>query len=348
MKDYYKVLELERSASAEDIKKSFHRLSRKYHPDVNPNDDEATNKFKEVSEAYDVLGDVSKRADYDRYGSAQGGFNSAQFHHAHDIFSQIFGERQRVVQGPSIRAVVNLSIKQVITGDEVEVKFKRHSLCNSCSGYGGTMKECEACNGMGFKVTHGRITVTQTTCYACRGAGKLIGDKCGSCEAGLTNPEDVTIRMTIPPGVETGMRFVQQGLGNPCAEGMPGDLHVVVKVEEHSVLERLENGNVILSMPCTYSELVLGTQLDVPTLEGSVSVKVPAGTQPGSRFRLREIGFPVFANGRSIYRRGDQYVHIDLDIPKDVEGRHLELVQELAGLERPSPDRQKITDFLGS
>ncbi len=352
MRNFYDVLEVPKNASGAEIKKAFHKLSRQYHPDVNK-DENAVEKFKEVSEAYETLSDPSKKSYYDQFGVA-GGNSSNQhkpFNSVHgDFFNQVFGQgRQFVQQGPSIQVNVPITIAQAISGCEIDVKFNRHSLCTKCSGHGGTQTNCSHCDGTGFKVIHGRGMMAQTTCHACRGAGKILSNKCSSCTDGLVDPIEQSLKVQVPPGVETGMKFMQQGAGEPIVDGVPGDLFMIFSVEEHPILKKMNNGDVLLECPFSYSELVKGCKIDVPTLEGSVTVKIPPGTQPGVNFKLRGLGFPLFNNNLPTYHRGDQLVLVKLIVPQNVDNNYLEVVEKLQELDKDNvlSYRKDIIGALG-
>lgn len=341
MRNLYEVLGVSKDASESDIKKAYHKLAKKYHPDTNQGDEAAIEKFKEASEAYEVLGDAKKRSEYDRFGSTKK--QDRPFSSAFDDFFGNFSNQRHVQRGENIAVEVPLTIKQVLNGDEIEIKFYKRELCKACDGYGGEQKKCSHCDGTGRKTTQNRSMFVQTTCHVCSGSGKMISKECKKCQGGFEEPVEQTFKFQCPPGVETGMKFGVPGVGNPCPNGVPGDLYVVPIVESHPILERSANGNVSMSHPFTFSELVLGVEVDVPTLEGKASIKIPAGTQPGSKFRLRDLGFPVFNNSNAIYQRGDQYVQAKLEIPTSMTDEYRAIVEKLAEFEKRNSSLNKET-----
>lgn len=350
MKDPYQSMGVAKNASAEEIKKAYRQLAAKYHPDRNPGDQAAVEKFKEISQAYEILSDKSKRDFYDRHGTVEsrsqgpGGRGKPFTSPFDDMFSHFFNENRRSHQGEPVVVEVPVTIHQAIHGDEVDVVYSTKKVCEKCR------VKCSRCDGRGVHVTQGRGMVVQGACHACSGAGYVTG-KCSECDGGFTEPVEQTMKFTIPPGVESGMRFVSQGFGNPSVrpDGMNGDLYLITNVEEHPVLKRHPNGNVLLEYPFTFSELCLGTKIDVPTLEGCVSVNIPKGTQVGTKFKLRDLGFPVFNNTSTTYSRGDQYVQVALQIPTEIDDQQESLLKQLGEIEshRPSQKKQEIIDAMG-
>jgi molecular chaperone DnaJ len=354
-----------RNASDEDIRKAYRRLARQYHPDVNPGDEEAVEKFKEMSNAYEILSDPQKRAEYDSYGSI-GRASRNQFTGTgpfprrkpfssafDDFFSSFFGERRRQSDiGEHIVVEVELTLEQVYQGGSLEVKFHRRKLCPNCGGKGGKESKCSHCDGQGFRIIHGQAMTVKTSCGGCDGTGKLIDEVCTYCEGGYTEPEEEKIQFNIPQGVEHGMKFVHHGLGDPSPykDGMPGNLYVVVKILPHKFFQRLPNGNLLVDLPVSFTQLVFGDEVNVPTIEGrKVAFKIPPGTQSGTKFRLNGLGLPIFNNGGGIYNYGDQLVRVVLEVPTKVEGRYKEILEELSRLdnENITPLRKQYLDNLG-
>lgn len=360
MKNLYEVLGVPRTATEEDIKKAYRKLARKYHPDVNPGDESAVEKFKEVTNAFDILSNAQERAYYDSNGSSRSNRQESPFRRGKpfsspldDAFNQFFGDRRRTsTQGERILVKVPITIDQVLKGGEVKVKYKRRPLCQKCNGTGGSYTKCQHCDGAGVKVIYGKAMTVQSSCHACNGEGRMLNESCNACSGGFLDPVEQSTTFKILPGMEDGMAFVNHGMGEPCShpDGVPGDLIFVIHEEKHKLFTRLINGGISVQYPLTYSELVLGAQVTVPTLDGKVSVKIPPGTQPGAKFKLKGLGLPIFNNTPAIYNRGDQYVQVALDVPKDVGDRHKELLEELLQIEHlqpPSPLRKDIIQQLG-
>ena len=360
----YEVLGVGKKATDEDIKKAYRKLARQFHPDRNPGDKEAEDKFKEVQNAYDILSDEQKRAEYDRYGPADpnnqfagGGpfrrgkpFTSTM----DDFFTSFFGERQKgSVSGEHIKVEAEVTLEQVGSGVEIPLTFLRHKRCEKCNGAGGTETMCPHCSGQGVRVIHGQAMTVRVTCQACEGSGKLISERCLECNGGFKEATEETIQFKVPPGVETGMKFLQSGLGEPAPtpDGRPGNLYVVITVKPHEWFHRLANGHLLLEVPVSYTQLVLGAEVDVPTIDGKkVVFKIPAGTQPNAKFRLANIGLPIFNNSGTIYSRGDQLVQVKLEVPTQVEGRLREIISELSELDKDNVTtlRREYLDKLGA
>lgn len=336
MKDYYEILGVAKSATKDEISKAYKKLARKYHPDVNKEKD-ASKRFKEVAGAYEVLSDDIKRADYDRFGTVeQGSTRQGPFTNPfQDFFNRAFNGGVQPVHGHHIQIECTLTLNEILEGGKKELRYNQVELCKTCDGAGGKLVNCSYCDGRGVRVIHGQAMSVQTICQACEGQGKSIEEACQDCNSGFTEAKEKILDFTYPKGVEDGMRFVFRGKGQPSSHpgGHPGNLYVVVNSESHEIFDRLSNGGILLRVPVSYSELVLGHDLEVPTLEGKVSLKIPAGTQPNQKFRLKELGLPTFKESRTLYKRGDQIVEVVLEIPKNITGRYLEIIQELSKLE---------------
>lgn len=366
-RDYYEVLEITRTATVEEIKKAYKKKAIQYHPDKNPGDPTAEEKFKEAAEAYEVLSDEQKKAKYDRYGhDAPGGFggHSGGGFSMDDIFSQfgdIFGGGfggfggfgggggNRVNRGSDLRVKVKLSLKEIATGVEKKIKVKKYVSCQHCKGTGaenGTAyTTCSTCNGSGTQTRVvdtmlGRMQ-TQTTCSACNGEGKTITKKCPHCSGeGIIRDEEV-ITLNIPAGVAEGMQLSMSGKGNaPRHGGVNGDLLILVEEEPHPELFRDDN-DVVYNLLLSVTTAAIGGSVEVPTIDGKAKVKIEPGTQPGKVLRLKNKGLPSVHR----YGTGDLLINISVYIPESLSDSEK---QTLEGLEnspnfQPSPSiKQKI------
>jgi molecular chaperone DnaJ len=360
-RDYYETLGVPRDASQEDIKKAYRRLAKQYHPDVNKDDPQANEKFKEINEAYEVLSDPQKRAQYDRFGtvgeSPFGGQSTADFggyenysdifddlnSELRNIFSSFFGgERNRTyaktpTKGADISAAIEVTLEEVLTGVERELEINRREVCDVCNGSGmepGTQAEkCPHCNGTGeIRNTRASIfgqMITVTPCPYCRGTGKIITHPCHQCNGRgiLFKKRKVTVK--IPPGVEDGTRLRLRGEGEAGSYGgPPGDLFVFVKVKPHPIFRRF-GADIQYQTTIDMFDAALGTEIEVPTLEKNrETINIPPGAQFGSQFRLRGKGLPYVNNGG----RGDLIVRINVEIPKKLSEKERELLLEIASL----------------
>jgi molecular chaperone DnaJ len=351
--DYYEILEVHRTASLQEIKKAYRQKAIKYHPDKNPDDKVAEDKFKELTEAYSVLSDEQKRAQYDKFGhsafSQQGsgfeGFDGAGFEDIFgDIFSSFFGGassgnssrggRSRGKPGRDLRYDLQLTFEEAAFGAEKEISFTRPSLCDVCNGSGvkpGTSpKTCPDCNGSGqIRMQQGFFAVSRT-CGRCSGAGQIITDPCMSCGGSGLKNKQVTLSVKVPPGIDDGQRLKMRGEGEAGKEGAPpGDLYVRVLVKEHPIFRREEGSEIVCDIPITFAQAVLGDEVDVPTLEGSVKMKIPPGTQSGKVFRMKNRGIQVLGTNR----RGDQHTRVNIEVPKKLSEERKELLTKLRELE---------------
>ena len=316
-RDYYEVLGLDRGASADDVKKAYRRLAMKHHPDRNAGDDAAEAKFKEASEAYEVLSDAEKRQAYDRFGHAgvdpsagagAGGFNGAAFS---DIFGDVFGDifggatggrgRRSVQRGADLRYNLELDLEQAVGGDTVEIRIPSLDACGECDGSGakpGTSPTtCPECRGAGqVRVSQGFFSLQQT-CRRCRGAGKVIADPCRQCGGAGRVERRKTLSVRVPPGVDDGDRIRLSGEGEAGFNGgPPGDLYVQIAVREHPIFER-DGMNLFCDVPISFVEAALGGEIEVPTLKGRVKLSIPPETQTNKLFRLRNKGAPSARRG---------------------------------------------------
>lgn len=354
-RDYYEVLGVSKNASADELKKAYRKLAVQYHPDKNPGDKEAEEKFKEVSEAYDVLNDADKRAAYDRYGHAAfaGGMPGAGggggFHDPFDIFREVFGGagggifeqffggaggggRRRNSTGPQrgsdLRYALDLTLEEAATGLEKEIEIERLTPCKTCSGSGSASgngrKSCKTCGGVGQVISSRGFFQVQQTCPECDGAGEVVTDPCKTCRGNGKQKERTKIRLRIPAGIEEGTQLRSTGNGDLGMKGGPnGDLYVLIRIKQHDLFER-DGHDLHCDMPLSFPAAALGGELEVPTLEGKASVKVPPGTQNGTSFRLRGKGMKIM--GRDGH--GDLYVHVQIAVPTKLTGEQKEKLEE--------------------
>ena len=371
-RDYYEVLGVEKNADADTIKKAYRKAAIKYHPDKNPGDKEAEERFKEAAEAYDVLSNEDKRARYDRFGHAGmnspgggaggfGGFGAGGFS-MDDIFEQfgdIFGGtfggfgggrsrggRQRVNRGSDVRITVRLTLKEIAEGVTKKLKINKVVACEKCGGTGAKDKSslttCSQCGGSGYVITvqnsfFGRMQ-TQSVCPTCQGEGRVIKDKCTHCNGEGTERGDKVVEVKIPAGVAEGMALTLQGMGNAARHGgINGDLIVVIKEESHPDFERQGN-NLVHNLGISVTTAILGGDAEVPTIDGRVRITIEPGTQSGKVMRLRGKGLPD-VNGRG---RGDIIVVVDVVIPTTLTKEERKLVEELS--EQPNFKRTESRD----
>jgi molecular chaperone DnaJ len=349
-RDYYEILAVERDASDQQIKSAYRKLALKYHPDRNPQDREAEERFKEAAEAYAVLADREKRSLYDRFGHAgvsgagagAGGFDPSVFADFSDIFAglgdmfgfgDIFGARRRrggPQRGADLRYDLEISFDESFDGAETTIQIPREETCETCNGSGaaaGTSPEvCSSCRGSGqLRYQQGFLTVARP-CPNCRGTGKMIAKPCQSCRGAGRIGRERKITVKIPAGIATGQRLRLYGEGeHGTAGGPPGDLYVVVHVQEHSVFHR-EGDDLYCELPVPFPILALGGELRVPTVKGEEEIDVPSGTQAGARFKLRGKGMPN-VSGRG---HGDLYVIARVAVPKKLTREQKHLLEELA------------------
>ncbi len=343
-RDYYDVLGVAKNASEADIKKAYRKMAIKYHPDKNPNDKAAEEKFKEAAEAYEILSDAQKRSRYDQFGHAGmgGGFGGGGmnmddiFNHFGDVFGGGFGggggRRERRVKGTNLRVKIKMTLEEIADG--VRKKIKVNKLVNAENV---TFKTCTTCNGSGV-ITRVQQTFlgamqTQSTCHTCHGAGKMIDKKpAGSDENGLERKEEV-IELDIPAGVEDGMQLSVTGKGNAGPfNGIPGDLIVVIEEIPHPELRR-EGENIHSEVFINFADAVLGTSVEVPGIKSKAKIKIDAGTQSGKILRLRGKGIPNIQG----YGVGDQYVHINIWTPTKVSKEEKEMLEKLQNSENFNP-----------
>jgi molecular chaperone DnaJ len=373
-KDFYEVLGVARTASVEEIKSSYRKAALKWHPDRNPeNKEEAEVKFRECTEAYSVLSDSEKRQVYDTYGHAglsgnTGGvdFNSTVFRDFHDILGDFFGfedlfgggagrRTRRAQRGSDLRYDMTLAFEEAAAGVTTKIKLPRQEYCESCNGTGakkGTgVVACQNCGGRGqLAYQQGFFTISRT-CPACQGAGQIVRERCPDCRGQGRIEREKTIELRIPPGVDSGTRLRVAGEGEPAPSGgAPGDLYVVLEVKEHQFFER-RGADLYCTIPLSVTQAALGTELQVPGLNGEERLKVPEGTQSGSVFRIKGKGLPDPRGGG----RGDLYYHVRVLTPSKLTREQRKLLEQLAAtlkVENKPADRSstifdKVKDIFG-
>ena len=370
-RDYYEVLSVTRTATEQEIKNSYRKLAMQYHPDRNPGNKEAEEKFKECTEAYSVLMDAEKRARYDQFGHAGvnggggfQGFDPANFADFSDIFGDIFsdffgvnvggGRRSRAQRGGDARADLTLTFEEAAFGKKTEVKVRRYESCEQCHGSGSAAGKapstCPTCGGHGqVRYQQGLFSIART-CPSCQGAGRVISDPCSKCKGEMRSIKERTVDVTVPAGVEDGTRIRYSEQGDAGVQGGPaGDLYVVLKVKPHPFFER-EGRDLHCSVPISFSQAAMGDELTIPTLDGSEhKLKVPEGTQSGTTFRIRGKGVPALQS----HGKGDLFVHVRVQTPAKLTKRQRELLTELGGTfnveNKPEPRSlfEKVKDIFG-
>ncbi|QEK51450.1 molecular chaperone DnaJ [Pedobacter aquae] len=374
-RDYYDILGVSKGASADEIKKAYRKLAIKYHPDKNPDDKAAEDKFKEAAEAYEVLSNPEKRQRYDQFGhaGAQGGFGGGYGGggmNMEDIFSQfgdVFGGGspfdsffggggqsrggRRVQRGSNLRIKVKLTLEEIANGVEKKVKVNKQVVCNTCDGTGAKDKSsfstCKTCGGSGAvrRVTNTILGQMQTTstCPTCNGEGSTISSKCNTCHGdGVTRGEE-TISINIPAGVSEGMQLSMGGKGNAAPRGgVPGDLIILIEEVPHETLKR-EGINIIYDLHVSFVDAALGTSVEIPTIDGKARIKLEPGTQGGKILRLKGKGIPEVNS----YHKGDQLIQVNIWTPKSINNEERELLEKLRASEnfKPNPGKNEKSFF---
>lgn len=366
-RDYYDILGVNKSSSSDEIKKAYRKVAMQFHPDRNPGDKAAEEKFKEAAEAYEVLSDMDKKAQYDRYGHAGVSGNGRGFGgggmNMEDIFSQfgdVFGDdlfgsffgggrgrtsRGKGVRGSNLRIKIKLTYEEIAKGVTKNIKVKKHVVCNTCHGSGakdkGSVQNCATCGGTGQvrRVTNTFIGQMQTvtTCSTCNGEGSTITAKCNSCKGEGRIYGEEAISIEIPAGVQEGMQLNLSNKGNAGERGgMPGDLIILIEEEPHKELQR-DGMNVAYDLHISFTDAVFGTQLEVPTIDGRAKIKIPPGTQSGKIFRLKGKGFPAVNS----YQKGDQLIHINVWTPQHISAEEKAMLEKLGNSNnfKPHPDK---------
>ena len=353
-RDYYEILGVERTATEVEIKKAYRKLALKYHPDKNPDDKEAAEKFREAAEAYDVLSDPDKKNQYDTYGrvmdDSMGGFSSTGSVFDDllgDVFGDFFGtsssrrSRNRPTKGQSIEMYQELTFEEAIFGVEKEVKVKKSENCKKCDGTGaepGGMKTCEKCNGQGVFVQRNGIFAVQTACPACGGSGKVIKEPCTECHGKGKHSIEKQIKVKIPAGIDDGMIMRVSGEGNAGSNGGPsGDLLLHIKVKDHKIFKRVDN-DLHFTLPITVFDAILGREFEIDLIDGTKEViKVKPGTQVGERITLKGKGVPSVKG----YNVGNLYVDLNILIPTNLSKEQKEIFEKMR-------EESKESDMFGS
>ena len=375
-RDYYEILGVAQTASVEEIKSAYRKAALKWHPDRNPeHKEEAELRFRESTEAYSILSDAQKRQIYDTYGhaglagaGAQPDFNGTIFQDFHDVFGDFFGfedlfgaaggrrgGRSRVKRGADLRYDMTLSFDEAAMGVSTKIRVPRLEYCEACNGTGakkGTgVVSCQACGGRGQLVYQQGFFTVNRTCPACQGAGQIVKERCADCRGQGRIERERTIELRIPPGVDTGTRLRVQGEGEPGPNGGPaGDLYVVLEVKEHKFFER-RGADLYCTVPLSIAQATLGTELQVPGLNGEETLKIPEGTQSGAVFRLKGRGLPDPHGGG----RGDLYFHVRVLTPTKLTREQRKLMEQLHATmkvenkpaERDSNIFDKVKDIFG-
>ncbi|MBX2845158.1 MAG: molecular chaperone DnaJ [Saprospiraceae bacterium] len=384
-RDYYEILGVSKSATAEEIKKAYRKTALKYHPDRNPDDKAAEEKFKEAAEAYEVLSDDNKKARYDRFGHAGvggpgGGYGGGAgsmnvddiFEHFGDIFGDMFGGgfagasrarsrggRPRGERGSNLRVKLKLTLEEIAEGASKQIKIKKFNTCGTCTGTGAkddsSFQTCGTCNGNGVVVRVsetflGRMQTT-ATCPSCKGEGKIVKASCTTCSGEGRNYEEEMVTIDVPAGVEEGMQLSMSSKGNAGKRGgAPGDLIIAIEEKEHEYLKR-DGRNLVYDLFISFPEAALGANLEVPTIGGKARIKVPEGTQSGKIFRLKGKGLPSV----NAYGKGDQLIHVNVWTPKKLSKEERKILEKLQQSEHfdPNPDDnekgffEKMKDLFG-
>lgn len=373
-RDFYEILGVQKNASADEIKKAYRKVAMQFHPDRNPGDKAAEEKFKEAAEAYEILSDTDKKAQYDRYGHAGvrgngrgGGHSGAGGMNMEDIFSQfgdIFGDdvfgnffgggqrgrsgqRSRGIRGSNLRIKLKLTYEEIAKGVTKNIKVKKHVGCNTCGGSGakdkGSIQNCGTCGGSG-QVRRVQNTFlgqmqTVTTCPTCNGEGTTVTAKCGTCKGEGRVYGEETVTIDIPAGVQEGMQLNISGRGNAGERGgSAGDLIILIEEEQHKELQR-EGLNAAFELYLSFTDAVFGTQVEVPTIDGRAKIKIPAGTQSGKIFRLKGKGFPAVNS----YEKGDQLIHVNVWTPQNLTAEEKALLEKFnhSNNFKPHPDKNE-------
>lgn len=361
-RDYYEVLGVSKTATADEIKKAYRKVAMQYHPDRNPGNKEAEEKFKEAAEAYEVLSDADKKAQYDRFGHAgmsgngRGGFSGGGGMNMDDIFSQfgdIFGDdvfgsffggggqrsrggggRTRGIRGSNLRIKLKMTYEEIAKGASKTVKVKKHVPCTTCGGSGAkdknSIQTCTTCGGQGQvrRVSNTFLGQMQTvtTCPTCNGEGTTIANKCTHCKGEGRIYGEETVTIDIPAGVQEGMQLSVSGRGNAGERGGPaGDLIVLIEEEPHPQLQR-DGLNVVFDLHISIPQAVFGAEIQVPTIDGKAKIKIPAGTQSGKIFRLKGKGFPSVNS----YEKGDELIHVNVWTPQHLTAEEKQMMEKLS------------------
>jgi len=344
LKDYYNILGVGKNAAKKDIKNAYRKLARQYHPDAKPGDKAAEERFKEISGAYEVLGDAKKRAEYDRQSElfAAGGqdYSTVDTGGFGAVFEDLFQTRPgraAPVRGDDLAYTISLGFKEAFSGVTKRIKISRRKQCDFCGGSGAkpgsAPSTCPTCGGRGVVAQNQGFFSLSRACPACGGEGVIIKDRCAHCGGSGTLPEGKTVTVNIPAGIDDGGKLKYRGLGQAGHRGAPaGDLYIIVQVQSHPLFKR-QGSNIHLDLPLKFTEAALGAVIKVPTVDGSVNLKVPAGTQTGQVFRVKGKGAPK-AKGLGA---GDLLIKVRVEVPKTLSPAQHELIVRLAGESKDDP-----------
>lgn len=368
----YEVLKLKKDATTEDIKKAYKNLAQVYHPDVHKQDSdeqkEAAEKFKEVSAAYEILEDTQQKAEYDRFGAVRGGSRGRGRGRGHgagfrdfsfggedfnSVFNQFFGgrgrQRQQHPPGEHIEVVIDVTLNDILKGCVKDITFNKRLKCDGCSGSGAKKTiTCPQCNGQGATVQQQGPMMVQTTCNVCNGSGQEIQEKCEDCNGdGFSHFSSFDTSIRIPAGIISGMQLNFQGEGHPAkGKGINGNLYILVKVEDHKLFSRGQNGNLLCNIPVSYTQLVLGDKILIQTLDGAEEFSIPPGTQTGTQFKLKGKGVPRPGEEYRESNLGSIIATVELEVPTDLSDDYKEIIDKLGKLEEEhtTPKRKKYNE----
>jgi molecular chaperone DnaJ len=354
-RDYYEVLGVDRGTGDEEIKKAYRKLALKLHPDKNPGDKSAEEKFKEIGEAYEVLSDPQKRASYDQYGHAAfdararaargGGFSGGGFHDPFEIFREVFSgssifeeffggrhDPSQPQRGDDLRYDLKLTLEEAALGCEKKISITKSVRCETCDGsgmeHGSKTRTCTTCGGHGVVLTSRGFISLRQTCPYCKGSGRILEKPCKTCRGDGRHEHNSEIKLRIPPGVETGSRLRSTGNGEAGFRGGPaGDLYVVLHVQAHEFFQR-DGDDLLCEAPVSFVQAALGAEIEVPTIDGKVAIKIPAGTQPGTAFRVKGKGVKNLQG----YGHGDLHVRIQVEVPKHLNAEQKAKLREFGAL----------------
>lgn len=333
--NYYELLGVTKTATQDEIKSAYRKLAMQYHPDRNPGDKEAETKFKQVSAAYDVLGDAVKRKTYDNP--------------FHNVYTQARPKAQRSERGTDIEVVLEVKLEEVVEKQTKTVSYKQDLVCTNCAGEGGKFVDCEYCNGAGFWVNpnFGNMHVN-VKCSYCKGQGRHLQELCTSCYgSGYSGTEEKQADVKIPKGVEHGIRLAYRGEGNPGRNGgKNGHMIVTIKIAEHSLFTQTGKGELLCKLPVAYHQLVLGDDIDVPTIHKKIiSFKLPANTQSGTKFRIAGMGLPIAPDSDIL---GDMYLEVKLETPQNLSEEFIDLIERMHKFDSNKfyPQKKKFNTYL--
>lgn len=344
--DYYEVLGVDRQATQEQIDETYRQLARQWHPDMHGEEtkEEAEAKFKEINAAFEVLHNPQKRADYDRRGG--GGFGGDdQFGSIYERF--FHAQQHRGENGAHIVEKVELTLEEVAAGCRREIKIERNKICDQCDGAGGEVGNCETCQGRGWEQVVGPNIVVRKPCSRCHGKGQNVVKQCSKCSgSGVITGAEETISLDIPAGVEDGVQISYRGAGQPGRlGGYNGDFVLIVMIKSHDFFVREpRSGNIYCNVPLSYWQLVKGCKIEVPTIDKVAVLKIPAGTQPGAKFRLKNKGLPIMGS----QLRGDLYMCAEMQVPKQLSSEESKLIKALSEIENETPEQSRFRQFVVS